>query len=103
MPTFASGEVKTAKVRMDVDPVGASCLAELWLSRDGVTKDATSGAMPFVSTGDLQDISLPVTMPGGGYLYGVYLDIKVGGVLVGAYRATEDVIVPSVSEPIITW
>ncbi|MDZ4247556.1 MAG: hypothetical protein U1D67_10630 [Dehalococcoidia bacterium] len=103
MPVFFQGQAKTAKARITVSPSGLSCSAELWLSKDGTTKQATSGGKTFTSTGAPQDVSLPVTMPSGGWQYGVYLDVYVAGNLMGAYRGTEDVLIPSVSDPIITW
>jgi len=58
-PIFSPGESKVAIATLPVKPAGLACTAELWLSSDGVTKDATSGAITFTSTGVDQVISLP--------------------------------------------
>ncbi len=102
-PTFMAGEVKTASATLQVKPSGLSCTAELWLSKDGVSKDATSGLVAFTATGVDQSISLSVTMPVGGFEYTVLLDILTEGTLIGAYTAMETVLVPWVGEPVITW
>lgn len=102
-PTFMAGDSKTAKATLTMKPSGLACTGELWLSKDGTSKDATSGAKAFTSTGADQTISLPVTIPIGGYEYRVFLDIVTGGMLVGAYEATERVLVPWVGPPVITW
>jgi hypothetical protein len=102
-PVFAAGTSKTAKATLTVSPSGIACTAELWLTKDGTTKNATSGAIAFTSTGASQQINLPVTMPVGGYSYNVMLDIVAGGIIQGQYQATEDVLVPLVGTPTITW
>lgn len=102
-PIFAPGELQTAIATFPVSPAGLACSAELWLSKDGVTKDATSGPIAFISTGLDQSINCPVVMPAGGYAYQVLLDIAVEGIPILAFRADEDVIIPSVGIPTITW
>lgn len=102
-PVFASGETKTAKVTFVVKPAGLACTAELWLSRDGISKDATSGIKAFTSTGAEQSINFPVVMPAGGYAYRVLLDVLTDGYAIGAYEATEQVLVPWVGEPVVEW
>ncbi len=102
-PLFAPGESRTAIATFPVKPAGLACAAELWLSSDGISKDATSGAIAFTSTGADQSISLPVVMPAGGYAYRVLLDISVEGIPLLAFEADEDVIIPWVGPPIITW
>jgi hypothetical protein len=94
-PTFAPGGVHAATVVLPVSPAGMSCTAELWLSVDGVTKAATSGAIAFTSTGSNQSIGMSVTMPATVNSYIVYLDIKSGGILIGAYHASESVVIAS--------
>lgn len=103
MNIFAPGEQKTARVVLDLDPAGISGSAELWLTRDGTTKAATSGQVGFISTGSQQTILLPITMPAGGYEYGVALDIRAGENIIKAFMATEPVLIPSVSDPQINW
>ena len=103
-PVFMAGSTHTATAALTVSPSGIACTAELFLSRDGgATKAATSGPKSFTSTGSAQNIALPVTMPVGGYDYGVYLDIASGGSLIALYQGTEDVLIPLVGTPIITW
>ncbi|MBA7613549.1 hypothetical protein ES703_20800 [subsurface metagenome] len=103
-PIFAPGETRTAKATFPVKPEGLACAAELWLTLNGTTKDATSGPIPFTSTGLDQSISCPVTMPvGEGYSYVVRLDIRANGVLLVAYVADEPVVVPWVGTPTIVW
>jgi len=102
-PIFAPGESKVAIATFPVRPAGLACAAELWLSRDGTTKDATSGAIPFTSTGVDQSISCPVTMPAGGYAYRALLDVTTDGIRIAVYEADEPVVVPWVGLPEITW
>ncbi|MBA7498887.1 hypothetical protein ES704_01625 [subsurface metagenome] len=92
MPQFKPNEEKVAVATFPVSPAGLDCTAELWLGSN-LTKVATSGGIPFVSTGVDQSISLPVTMPGAEGTYPVYLDVFVAGQLVGAYQAIEDIII----------
>lgn len=102
-PVLVSGLTYTAKAKFAVRPAGMDCSGELWLSKDGISKEATSGIKTFSSTGLDMTIDFPVTMPVGGYEYRVFLDVKMGGLTVGAYEATEKVLIPYVSTPIITW
>lgn len=103
MPQFALGESKTAVAPITAKPAGMACEAELFLGPDDMTKIATSGRIPFVSTGVKQDIRFPITMLGEG-TYPVYLDIFTNGLLIGAYKAVEDVIIvaPVVLSGIVT-
>ena len=91
----------TATARFPVKPAGLTCTAKLWLSKDGVSQDASS-TVPFTSTGIEQSLSLPVVMPAGGYSYQVLLDVSVDGVQIGAYEG-EPVIIPWVGVPEIVW
>ena len=102
-PIFGPGESKVAIATLPVKPAALACTAELWLSRDGTTRDATTGEIPFTSTGVDQSISLPAAMPAGGYAYRVFLDIKIEGILIIAFEADEAVIIPLVGPPQITW
>ncbi len=102
-PIFAPGESRVALVTFPVKPAGLNCTVELWLSSDGVTKDATSGPIPFVSTGVDQGIECPVTMPAGGYNYQVLIDRVVEGAPVPGYIADEAVTIPWVGPPVVTW
>ncbi len=103
-PLFAAGDSRTAVAPITVSPAGLSCGGELFLGPDEVTKVATSGLVPFVSTGASQAVSFPVTMPiPGGFAYHVYLDVYANGILLVAYIATEDVIVPYGEVGPIIW
>lgn len=93
MPQFAPGEAKTAIAPITISPAGLSCEVELFLGPDELTKLATSGRIPFTSTAVAQDISFPVTMPEVEGTYPVFLDVFVAGQLIGAYKATEDVVI----------
>ncbi len=94
MPQFAPGQVKTAVAPITVKPAGLNCETELYLVSNG-TKVATAGIKPFISTGAKQGIAFPITMPAPG-IYPVYLDVAAQGMLIGAYKATEDVIIAGV-------
>jgi len=94
MPQFDPGQVKTAVAPITVKPAGLNCETELYLVSDS-TKVATAGIKSFISTGAKQDISFPLTMPAPG-TYPVYLDVAAQGMLIGAYKATEDVIIVGV-------
>ena len=102
-PVFAAGSTRTATAKLAIKPAGLACTAELWLSKDGVTKNATGGVKAFTSTGVEQSVSFAVIMPTGGFAYQVLLDIYTEGLLLAGYEATEDVLVPWVSVPVITW
>ena len=93
-PTLVPGSVHAASVSVPVSPAGLQCTAELFLSSDGgQTRAATSGPIAFTSTGDLQQLALPVTMPTLQGDYAVYLLIVSAGVNIGAYQGKENVII----------
>lgn len=102
-PILGSGLGYTAIGRFPITPEGIQCTAELWLSKDGTSKNATSGTIVFTSTGQIQAINFPVTMPGGGFNYRVFLDIYAGAIPLALFEATELVTVPGVGTPTITW
>lgn len=91
MPEFAPGSSHIATLPIAVAPAGLACEVELWLSPDGETKSASSGLVPFTSTGSQQDLSLAVDMPSEEGTYKVLIDIYCEGNLVGAYQALENV------------
>jgi len=91
MPEFMPGESKTAVAPITVKPSGLNCEAEVFLGPDDLTKVATSGLVPFISTGASQDVHLPITMPSAEGTYHVFIDIYVEGLLIAAYQALEDV------------
>ena len=93
MPEFAPGEAKTAVAPITVKPAGLSCEVELYLGPDEATKVATSGGIPFTSTGAAQSISLPIAMPAAEGTYHVFIDVYAEGYLLAAYQAIEDVVI----------
>ena len=93
MPQFAPGEAKTAVAPITVMPSGLNCNAEVFLGPDEMTKVATSGLVPFTSTGVSQDVRLPVTMPSAAGTYHVFIDVYAEGILIAAYQAIEDVVI----------
>jgi hypothetical protein len=104
MYIFPPSVLKTAKVPVDVDPSGLACELEVFLGPNDTTKVATSGRIPFTSTGSGQIISAPVTMPSaGGLAYHVYIDLYVEGYYLVGYQATEDVVIPSGSISPPSW
>lgn len=90
-PTFYSGSAHAATAPIIVLPSGLSCEVELFLGPDDLTKVATSGLVPFVSTGASQDVYLPIIMPVSEGTYHVYIDVYVEGLLIAAYQAIDDV------------
>lgn len=103
-PVMAPGVSRTAIAPITVSPSGLACKAELFLGPNDATKVATSGLKAFTSTGASQSISLPVTMPtAGGVAYKVFLDVFVNSYRILAYKATEDVIIPSGEVGPIVW
>ncbi|GAH60875.1 unnamed protein product [marine sediment metagenome] len=104
-PTFEAGEVRTARAQM-TNPTARtfSYTAELYL---GLPKVASSGSIPFsLAAGETRAVSFPVTMPDIEGDFPVYLDVFVAGELVGAFQATENVVVvilPSIIIGPITW
>jgi len=97
--SFTLGELRTAKAGITVTPGGLNCVAELYLVQNNV-KIVTSGKLPFTSTGIVQNVSFPVTMPGVG-TYSVYLDVSSGSQLIAGYVATENVVVQAVTPALV--
>jgi len=93
MTEFAPSEAKTAIAPITVSPAGLSCEAEVFLGPDDMTKVATSGRIPFTSTGAPQNVRLPIVMPDAEATYHVYVDVYAEGYLIAAYQAIEDVII----------
>lgn len=89
MPTFSPSQSVTAKAKLPVKPAGMACQAELYL---GTGKAATSGKVPFTSTGADQTITLPLTMPSSGS-YQALLDIFTSNILIGAFYDPEQVVI----------
>lgn len=99
MPQFAPGETKTAIAPITAKPSGMACEAELFLGPDELTKVATSGKIPFVSTGASQPVSLPITMPLQEGTFKGYIDVFTNGMRFLAYKTAEDIVVAPVIPP----
>jgi hypothetical protein len=91
MPQFGANEVKTAIVPVTVSPAGVSCEIELFLGLNESNAVASSGLVPFVSTGSAKQVSLPLMMPDNPGVYHVYIDVLTGGEVFLAYMADEDI------------
>lgn len=102
-PLLAKGSSHTAVAPVTVTPSGLSCKGELWLTTNGTTKNATSGMVPFTSTGASQSVRFPITMPSAAGEFMVYLDVYADSLLIGSYIATENVIIPGVEIGEIIW
>lgn len=102
-PIMAPGVTRTAVAPITVTPSALSCSGELYLGPSPATKVATSGVKAFTSTGAAQSVRFPVTMPAAGGVYHAYLDVYVNGLLIGAFIATEDVIIATAIVGPISW
>lgn len=92
MPQFNPNQTKTAIAPMtNPSSSGFDYTAELYLGAD---KAASSGRVNFSLAGkQTKSISFPMTMPSEPATYPVYLDVFSAGQLLGAYQATEDVVI----------
>lgn len=102
-PILAKGSAHAAVAPVTVTPSGLSCKGELWLTTNGTTKNATSGLVNFTSTGVVQSVRFPVTMPAVAGEFMVYLDIYANNLIIGSYKATENVVCPGVEVGEIIW
>ena len=102
-PVFGPSVAKSATAQITVIPAGVVCTAELFLGITAANKAATSGPKTFTSTGAAQNVALPVTMPNVGGAFHVYLDILSSGMTLGAFQATEDVLIVTAQVGPITW
>jgi hypothetical protein len=103
-PVFGPGTQKTAVVPCSVSPAGTSVEVELFLGPSENIKTATSGRKSFTSTGSMQNVSCPITMPvQGGLYYHVYIDLWASSYRVGSFVADEDVIIPTGQVGNVTW
>lgn len=100
---FAPGVVKTGKAPITIIPAGLAMQAELWLTLNGTTKAASSGKINFNSTGVVQTVNLPITMPNVGGTYQVMLDVYYGADLILPYQNVDDVIIITGTVGPITW
>ena len=91
MPQFNPGEEGVAIATFPTKPAGLECTAELWLVSD-MTKVATSGRIPFTSTGVDQTIQVPLTMPSSG-TYQALLGIFTDNILIRAFYDPEEIVI----------
>lgn len=103
MPQFQPGITKSAVAPITVSPAGLQCTAEVFLGPDENTKIVSSGLVDFLSTGSQQSVSLPLTMPAAEGTYHVFIDVRAGGVLVGAYQALDDVTIVTEAGEVVTF
>lgn len=92
MPQLDPSSSHIARAPITVKPAGLICTAELYLVSNAI-KVASSGEVPFTSTGGAQSVSFPITMPAVEGTYKVYIDVFSAGGLIGAFVAREDVVV----------
>ena len=100
MPQFAPGATKTAIAPIVAKPSGMDCEAELFLGPDELTKVATSGRVPFVSTGAAKNVSLPITMPSEPGTFKGYIDVFTEDIRFLSYILKEDVIIEELTLPV---
>ena len=103
MPQFNPGQSKNAVVPVTVQPSGLSCEIEVFLGPNDTTKVATSGLLPFTSTGSQQGIVAPITMPSASGTYHVFIDVYCEDFLIAAYQAIEDVVIATVGVAEFTY
>jgi len=91
------GTTHTATIPVTVLPAGVGCTIRLGLTKDGgANMAASSGAIGFTSTGVQQSVALSITMPNEWGEYEVYIDVMYENLVIGAYIATDHVIIPYV-------
>ena len=104
MPIFGPSVTKSPTIPVDISPAGLNSTLEIFIGPNDTTKVATSGQIPFVSSGNVQQIVAPITMPAeGGAAFHVYVDVDVEGTPLVSLIATEDVIIPSGSIGPVDW
>jgi hypothetical protein len=101
MAIFNPGEVVTANVKTSVSPSGLECHAILALVK--ADDPVVIVNIAFVSTGITQEIQIPVDMPMADGRYIVWLDISVGGEIVGQYIGDEYVDIKSIASVVVDF
>jgi len=98
-PTFEPGSAHSAIAPL-TNPTedDFSYTTELYL---GLPKAATSGvSAPFtIPAGGTVDITYNITMPATPGEYEVFIDVWSGGVIIGHFKATENVIIEEIVLP----
>lgn len=91
MPQFEPSIQVMAVAPIRVTPAGLSCQAKLFLGPNDATPVASSGLIPFISTGSLQEVDFPIRMPAVPGTYHVYVDVNIEESLLLAYQGMEEV------------
>lgn len=104
-PILGPGSSHVSAFPVTVTPSGQSSSVELYLTADnGATKAATTGPQTFTSTGAPQSMTMPaLVMPTNSADYKVFVDVKMGTLLVKGYVGNDDVIIPGAVVGPITW
>ena len=98
-----AGSNRVANLSVIVIPAGVATEIEIWLGPDVNTKIATSGRIPFTSTGVAQQLAVPITMPSTPGTYNVFIDLYISDFVLTAYEATSPVVVVSGTAGQPTW
>ena len=104
-PILGPGSSHVAAFPVTMTPSGQPCTVELYLTKDsGATKTATTGPQAFTSTGSAQSVPMPaLVMPTVSADYQVFIDAKMGGVLVKGFIGSDDVIIPGAIIGPVSW
>jgi len=94
---------KTARVPVTIDVTGVPCEIEVWLGASETSQAVTSGKIPFTSTGAVQNITAPVTMPEAGGIYKAFVDLYLNDSLVGRYVDVNEIAIASGTVGPIEW
>lgn len=99
MPQFGPGELRTARVPM-TNPTGGAFdyVADLYMGTNLALMAETAFHLESLES---KDISLPITMPTVSGTYPVHIGVFSGGVNIGLWRATEDVVIAP--EVVYAW
>lgn len=108
MVQFPVNTLTGAVVKLKFSPANIDFDAELYLSPDGTTKGANSVVGDNISTGEIQEIVFPITMPASPGEYFVKLEMDVGGVMLLNHTFPDKILVYSPEELVvgdigITW
>ena len=104
-PILGPGSSHGPSFPITMTPSGQPCTVELYLTKDsGATKAATTSPQAFTSTGAAQNVPMPaLVMPTVSADYQVFIDAKMGGLLVKGFIGSDDVIIPGATVGPVTW
>jgi hypothetical protein len=100
---FPPNAAKLAKVPVTVSPSGVACALEAFVGPTETQKLATSGPIAFTSTGAVQNVNCPITMPVTSTVMHAYIDLTSGGILVQRFVDMNMIAILSGSVDVITW